>query len=306
MFRAALSPLEEVTVSDRLRLVLIASALGFGSIACSESTPDTNGTTSGSGPGGAGSGAVAGSTSAGTGGMSGGAAGSSAGMGGMAMAGSGGAAGGEGGAGGASGAGGTGGSGGASPHGTKMSFFVSSTPPGAGTGKFGGLSGGDMHCKMLAMAAGAARTQWVAYLSVAGTNAKDRIGAGPWYNYDEEVFAADQAALHALPDAVAMRDAYIAAKPADALFKTETGAAVPGGIHDILTGTNPDGTESTGNTCGDWTLDTGGMRMVGHSDTPGSTQFSPSWNAAHSNPGCDADAVESTGGEGRIYCFATD
>jgi hypothetical protein len=166
-----------------------------------------------------------------------------------------------------------------------------------------------MHCKTLAMAAGAARQQWVAYLSVAGTHAKDRIGAGPWYNYDEEVFAMNQDALHALPAITpgdtASRDAYITAKPADDLFMDETGAAVPSNVHDILTGTNPDGTVSTGNTCGDWTLGTGGMRAVGHSDTPG-TQFSPSWNAAHSNLGCDADAVEQTGGEGRIYCFATD
>jgi hypothetical protein len=288
---------------------MVAGALGLGAVACGESSsPDTNNTTSGSSTGGGGSGGAAGSTSAGTGGMSGGSAGSnSGGMGGMAMAGSGGAGGAAGGAG---GSGGGGGSGGASANGTKMSFFVSSTPGGNGTGKLGGLTGADMHCKMLAMAAGAVRTQWVAYLSVTGTNAKDRIGAGPWYNYDEEVFAADQDALHALPaitpNDIPSRDAYIAVKPADALFMDENGAAVPGGIHDILTGTNPDGTLSTGNTCGDWTLDTGGMRMVGHSDTPANTQFSPSWNAAHMNPGCDANAVESTGGEGRIYCFATD
>jgi hypothetical protein len=226
----------------------------------------------------------------------------------MVAGGEGGATGG-GGAGGATGGGGAGGSGG-SANGTKMSFFVSSTPAGSGTGKLGGLAGADMHCKTLAMAGGAVRTQWVAYLSVAGTNAKDRIGTGPWYNYDEDVFAANDAALHGLPAIVmndmASRDAYIAAKPADDLFMDETGAPVPGGVHDILTGTNPDGTVSTGNTCGEWTLDTGGMRMVGHSDTPGSMQFSPSWNAAHMNAGCDADAVESTGGEGRIYCFATD
>jgi hypothetical protein len=288
-------------MSDRLRLVMVASTLALGSIACSDSSsPDTNNTASGSSPGGSGSGGAAGSTSAGSGGMTAGAAGSSSsGSGGMATAGSGGASGGAGGSGGSGG-----GSGGASANGTKMSFFVSSTPPGAGTGKFGGLAGGDAHCKMLAMAANAVRTQWVAYLSVAGTNAKDRIGAGPWYNYDEDVFAADQAALHALPDAMAMREAYIAAKPADDLFMDETGAAVPSGVHDILTGTNPDGTLSTGNTCGDWTLDTGGMRMVGHSDTP--ANFSPSWNAAHASAGCDVEAVDSSGGEGRIYCFATD
>jgi hypothetical protein len=229
------------------------------------------------------------------GGSSGGAGGSSSGA-------SGGGAGGG-------GAGG-GGAGGGGNNGTKMSFLVTSAPLN-GTGKLGGLAGADAHCKALAMAAGAVRQQWVAYLSATGTNAKDRIGAGPWYNYDEDVFAMNQAALHALPaitpNDMASRDAYIAVKPADALFMDETGAAVPGGVHDILTGSNPDGTALAGSTCMDWTSDSAdGVAMLGHSDTPASTQYSPSWNAAHASQGCDAPSLVQTGGEGRLYCFATD
>lgn len=214
-------------------------------------------------------------------------------------------------AGGSAGTGGGGaGGGGGSANGTEMSFFVTSAPLN-GTGKLGGLAGADAHCKELATAAAAKRTQWVAYLSITGMNAKDRIGTGPWYNQAKQVFAADQAALHALPAVtpgdMASRDAYIAAKPADELFLDEKGMAVPGGVHDILTGSNPDGTLLAGNTCMDWTSDSADdMAMLGHSDTPGSTQYSPSWNAAHASSGCDAPSLVSTGGEGRLYCFATD
>jgi hypothetical protein len=213
------------------------------------------------------------------------------------------------GTGGASGGGG-GGAGGGGANGTKMSFFVTSEPLN-GTGKLGGLAGADAHCKALATAANAVRTQWVAYLSVTGTNAADRIGAGPWYNYEEQVFAANQAALHELPaitaNDTAGRDGYIAAKPADALFMDEKGMAVPSGVHDILTGSNPDGTPAAGSTCMDWTSDSADdVAILGHSDTPANTQYSPSWNAAHASNGCDAESLVATGGEGRLYCFATD
>jgi hypothetical protein len=284
---------------------ILASALGFVLTGCSESSEGgDNAPVAGAG-GGAGS-SSGGSSSGGTMGGS-----NSSGSGGM-PAGSGGAPnGGAGGSGGASGSGGNGGSGGVD-HGKAMSVFVSSTPL-SGSGDLGGLAGADAHCKMLAMAAGAVRTEWVAYLSAqqGNVNAKDRIGTGPWYNHDEEVFAANLAALHTLPAItqgdMASRNAYIAAKPADALFMDENGMSVPMNRHDILTGTNPDGTLDAANTCADWTSDSGDdTTRVGHSDTPGNTQFSPSWNAAHLSQGCSAASLTATGGEGRIYCFATD
>ena len=69
-----------------------------------------------------------------------------------------------------------------------MSFFVTSAGPGNG-GDLGGLEGADRHCQSLA-AAGAGSRTWRAYLSTQGSalndpkvaHARDRIGAGPWYN----------------------------------------------------------------------------------------------------------------------------
>jgi hypothetical protein len=255
--------------------------------------------------GGSGGASSGGSPSGGSAGAAGSAS-AGGGMGGMS-----GGSGGGGGAGGVSGGGGVAGGGsGGSANGTKMSFFVTSEPLN-GTGDLGGLAGADAHCKALATAANAVRTEWVAYLSVAGTNAASRIGSGPWYNFDEDVFAADLAALHGLPaitpNDMPSRDAYIAAKPADDLFMDENGMSVPSDVHDILTGSNPDGTVLAGSTCMDWTSDSADdVAMLGHSDTPANAQYSPSWNAAHASNGCDAASLVATGGEGRLYCFATD
>src|SRR4051812_20364035 len=69
-----------------------------------------------------------------------------------------------------------------------ISFFVTSTT--SVTGNLGGLTGADATCRNLASGVGLAARTWRAYLSVEHdasnnnqpTNAKDRIGAGPWYN----------------------------------------------------------------------------------------------------------------------------
>ena len=66
-----------------------------------------------------------------------------------------------------------------------LSFFITSAGTGNGA-NLGGLTGADAHCAALAKAAGAGNRQWRAYLSATtgtgGVNAKDRIGAGPWFN----------------------------------------------------------------------------------------------------------------------------
>ena len=70
--------------------------------------------------------------------------------------------------------------------GTPMTFFVTSEPSGDG-GNLGGLAGADAHCQALASAVGAGDRTWRAYLSTQARpgqpaiNARDRIGAGPWY-----------------------------------------------------------------------------------------------------------------------------
>jgi hypothetical protein len=192
---------------------------------------------------------------------------------------------------------------------TGMGFFVTSTGPGKG-GDLGGLAGADRQCQTLATAAGAGNRTWRAYLSqqptanVPGINARDRIGKGPWLNAKGVVVATDVENLHG----------------ANNLSKqtalTETGAVVNGrgdtpNMHDILTGSQPNGTFIAGNvntTCGNWTQSGEGSAMLGHSDKTGLDESVPakSWNSSHMSRGCSADALKSTGGAGLLYCFAAD
>jgi hypothetical protein len=79
--------------------------------------------------------------------------------------------------------------------------------------------------------------------------------------------------------------------------------------HDILTGSNADGTVLAGATCADWTSDSADDdKRVGHSDGLGPDMASDppfnSWNSAHTSGGCDDTAP--AGGAGRFYCFAID
>ena len=192
---------------------------------------------------------------------------------------------------------------------TGMSFFVTSAGPGKGA-DLGGLAGADAQCQKLASAAGAGNRTWRAYLSqqptdnVPGVNARDRIGKGPWMNAKGAVVATDVANLHG----------------ANNLNKqtalTETGAVVNGrgdtpNMHDVLTGSQPDGSFITGNvntTCGNWTQSGEGSAMVGHHDKMGLDESVPakSWNSSHMTRGCSADALKATGGAGLLYCFAAD
>src|SRR5262249_51343946 len=82
------------------------------------------------------------------------------------------------------------------PAKSKMTFFVTSTGSGALGGNLGGLTGADKKCQDLATAAAAGDHTWHAYLSVAGTNAKDRIGSGPWLNQRGETIAGNVTQLH--------------------------------------------------------------------------------------------------------------
>jgi len=193
-----------------------------------------------------------------------------------------------------------------------MNFFVSSVAL-SGDGDLGGLAGADAHCVSLASAAGAERSTWVAYLSTEGleggvaVNAIDRIGSGPWYNFDGDVLASDLAMLHPTVDPDVDRDGYVLVKPADALFMDESGNAIAERSHDIFTGTEADGTVFAGRTCLDWTSNaTGDIAQVGHTDTPTNRRFSPSWNSAHDTLSCRDSDIVTRGGVGLIYCFATD
>lgn len=180
-----------------------------------------------------------------------------------------------------------------------MTFFVTSVGLGDGA-NLGGLEGADAHCMQLAEAAGSTGKTWVAYLSATGVNAKDRIGAGPWQNFKGDVIATDVASLHSDANNITKQTAL-----------SETGAVINGrgddpNQHDILTGSNADGTLIANQTCGDWTQNGEGQAMLGHSDRmgPETLPTGTSWNAAHPSRGCSQDNLVSTGGAGLLYCFA--
>jgi len=190
-----------------------------------------------------------------------------------------------------------------------MSFFVTSVGLGKG-GDLGGLAGADAHCQQLAQAAGAGGKTWRAYLSTQGSgavNAKDRIGAGPWTNAKGVVIAKSVAELHGennLTKQTAL---------------SEKGEVINGrgdtpNRHDILTGSQADGTAFSGaddRTCRNWTSSTQGAAMLGHADRRGLQDDAPSrsWNSSHPSRGpeggCSQADLRSTGGDGLLYCFAT-
>ena len=182
---------------------------------------------------------------------------------------------------------------------TSMSFFITSAGPGDGA-NLGGLEGADAHCQKLADAAGAGGKTWHAYLSSSTASARDRVGAGPWYNAKGELIAKDVAELHSDANKITKQTGL-----------TENGAMVNGrgdtpNTHDILTGSNPDGTVVAGMTCDDWTNNGAGQAFVGHHDRIGLRDDAPSksWNASHPSRGCSKDDLPKSGGNGLFYCFA--
>jgi hypothetical protein len=189
-----------------------------------------------------------------------------------------------------------------------MTFFVTSVNGGKG-GDFGGLEGADTHCNTLAKAAGSHFTNWRAYLSTtkpggdAGVNARDRIGKGPWHNVKGELIAKDVDDLHSAGNKITQQTALT--EKAEML----PGSGQPGNVHDILTGSDPQGMYSTAGgdtTCGNWTKSTDGSAIVGHADRKGlgkTTRHMSSWNSAHGSRGCSPDQLKASGGGGLLYCF---
>lgn len=196
----------------------------------------------------------------------------------------------------------------APPQYPNMTFFISSVP-GPDGANFGGLEGADKHCGDLAAKAGAGGKAWRAYLSQqamdgkTAVNARDRIGKGPWVNANGVTVAASVADLH---------------DPAKANINVDTGITDTGkqvmsrlfvvNYHDVLTGSNADGTAPAPDkdmTCKNWTSGTAGSAMVGHHDRMGlnDSAAAKSWNAAHPSQGCDNAALRRTGGNGLLYCF---
>jgi hypothetical protein len=198
-----------------------------------------------------------------------------------------------------------------------MTFFIAQNP--TGTGNLGGIAGADQICQDAAQASGGLNFNhtWHAYLSQEQRgpqpriNARDRIGTGPWYNAKGQLIASGIADLHG--DQQRDRNNIQRATALDA-----RGNEIPGNEHDILTGSDSQGrafTDGVDHTCSNWA--SGGMTlpqqnpnippdrvraMLGHMDRTGGQNTS--WNAAHMSQGCSKQALNNTGGAGRIYCFA--
>ena len=180
-----------------------------------------------------------------------------------------------------------------------MSFFVTSQGPSDGA-NLGGLDGADAHCQQLAEAAGAGGKTWRAYLSTSTTDARDRIGSGPWHNAEGQVIAEDVDTLHSDDNNITKQAAL-----------SERSEEIQGrgdepNRHDILTGSDPDGRAVADMTCNDWTSNDEGQAMVGHHDRMGLRDDAPSrsWNSSHPSRGCSQEALRSSGGDGLFYCFA--
>ncbi len=193
----------------------------------------------------------------------------------------------------------------ASAQSANMSFFITSAGPGDGA-NLDGLEGADAHCQRLASAAGAGGKTWRAYLSTTGPtgqNARDRIGSGPWYNYNGVEVASSVDNL--LGDNNLTKETQL----------TEGGRIVNGrgddpNMHDILTGTQLDGTAWEGEgdtTCSNWTSNANdGSALVGHHDRTGGGANPSHWSTAHGSRGCGQADLQGTGGNGFFYCFAID
>jgi hypothetical protein len=192
---------------------------------------------------------------------------------------------------------------------SEMSFFLTSKGPGDGA-NLGGLAGADAHCQMLALSVGAGGRTWRAYLSTSGidgepaVNARDRIGTGPWSSANGAQVAADVADLHSDNNKLSKENSI-----------SERGEMINGrgdspNRHDILTGSNLDGTafsDGEDHTCRDWTYNgADGSAQVGHHDRTGGGANPTSWNSAHGSRGCSQTDLQGTGGDGLYYCFAID
>jgi hypothetical protein len=197
-----------------------------------------------------------------------------------------------------------------------MSFFITSVGSGNGA-DLGGLAGADKRCQSLAQAAGAGGKTWRAYLSTQATggladpnaiHARDRIGTGPWYNAKGVRIARNVEDLHSARANVTKETAL------DERGRMVNGRTEKPNKHDILTGSRADGTAFPPSppfgdmTCANWTKSgTDGAAMTGHHDRSGPVghAWATSWDSAHpSRGGCTQKALQGTGGDGLLYCFA--
>jgi len=189
-----------------------------------------------------------------------------------------------------------------------MTFFVTSRGLGKG-GDLGGLAGADAHCQALAQAEGAGDHTWRAYLSTSArdgqpaVNARDRIGKGPWYNAEGLLIAATLDELHSDKNRINKETAVTER------LDPVNGVGDDPNVHDVLTGSRPDGTAYAAGedlACRNWTSSSDGGAQVGHHDRRGLTEGVNSWNSVHASRGCGQSDLRATGGAGLFYCFGID
>lgn len=178
-----------------------------------------------------------------------------------------------------------------------MTFFLTSAGSGDGA-DLGGLEGADAICQDLAETVDSGDLTWRAYLSTQGRgaeNARDRIGSGPWFNANGNRIAANVDELHSVMNRISAFTAV------DERGRTIPGSGYAPNRHDILTGSQADGTaygDGEDMTCSNWTSSADdGKARVGHHDYA-------AWNSAHDSRGCSQSALISSGGDGLFYCFA--
>ena len=207
-------------------------------------------------------------------------------------------------------------------------------------GNLGGLAGADEICTMLARASNPGdQKTWHAFLSTSAfdgstpIDAIDRVGPGPWYNYNGQLLAEDVADLLPQNNGRPAGDPQLVN-----MFTDENGEDIRPNQqidnHDTLTGSGQDGRlfddDADGRvaTCENWTSSTlrgaegnmfggGGQVPVGHS-WPRSNNNGRNWIQDHTingcEPGADVDGgagapagdfrVGAGGGYGGFYCFA--
>jgi hypothetical protein len=187
----------------------------------------------------------------------------------------------------------------------RLSFFVTSA-----TRNLGGLAAAEATCQRLAAAVGVGSRRWRAYLSVErdaanggrSTDARSRIGSGPWLNANGVTVANSLAELHSRTGGV---DAFVDER--GQRIKSQWPGSPTPNEHDILTGSTADGTLTAGLTCEDWISGAANIRsQVAHADGLGpggaTTGTFTSWNSSHASGSCVNTAPG--GGTGRFYCFA--
>ena len=202
-----------------------------------------------------------------------------------------------------------------------MTLLRDERPKGDGA-NYGGLAGADAYCQTLAAAAGRGDVQWVAYLSTQGpnaVNARDRIGAGPWFNARGQQIAANVAELHG--DTI--EQARLGNRDSEDHRAQREGGAGERRRRHAEPARHPDGFDTRRprihrcrgphlqqlhEQCGGDAAARGPAGapgpsvQVGHHDRLGGPNAS--WNSVHASRGCSQANLVSTGGAGLLYCFA--